>query len=99
MKILLDIQSKKHLLLAHLLEKNIPRTNNIIESFNSHLQGRLETIKGFESFDHANLWLNAFFLRRRFTKFTDCEGKFRYLNSKTSVQQTPKHNVDLPTIF
>lgn len=98
-KILLDIQNKKPFLLAHLLEKNIPRTNNIIESFNSHLQGRLETIKGFESFSHAELWLNAFFLKRRFTKFTDCEGKFKHLNGRLSIQQTLKVGIDLPRIF
>ena len=74
--------------MAHLWVKHTPRTNNLIESFNSHLQGRLKTIKGFESFNHAELWLNAYFLRRRTKKFTDCEGKFKSLNGKSSIEIT-----------
>ncbi len=27
-----------------------PNTNNLIESFNSHIQGRLKSIKGFEKY-------------------------------------------------
>jgi len=85
---LLDIDRRKRNFMAHLWVKHTPRTNNLIESFNSHLQGRLKTIKGFESFSHAELWLNAYFLRRRTKKFTDCEGKFKYLNGKSSIEIT-----------
>lgn len=49
-KVMLDIEHKKHFLLGHLAEKPIPRTTNLIESFNSHLNGTLKTIKGFEDF-------------------------------------------------
>ncbi len=66
----------------------MPQTTNLIESFNSHIQGRLETIKGFESFEHANAWLNGYFLKRRSTPFTDCTGKFKHLNEKTSIQES-----------
>jgi len=71
----------------------------LIESFNSHLEGRLSTLKGFESFHHADLWLNGHFLRRRMKPFTDCQSKFRRLNGKTSLSQTKKPGIDLPSFF
>lgn len=97
--ILLDIERRKDLLLGYSKKKKVPMTTNLIESFNSHLQGRLKTIKGFESFAHAKLWLNGYFLRRRTKKFTDCRGKFKKLNGKTSLQITQKPNIDLPSFF
>lgn len=74
-------------------------TMNLIEYLNSHLHGRLKTIKGFESLSHADTWLNAYFLRRRIKKLTDCKGKFRYMNGKTGVSMTQKHGIDIPTYF
>lgn len=68
--------------------RKAPRTTNIIESYNSHLQGRLKTIKGFETFGSAEKWINAYILRRRLKKFADCCSKFRYLNGKTSFSRT-----------
>ena len=97
--IMLDIERRKPLLLGYLNQKRTPLTTNLIECFNSHLQGRLKTIKGFESFKHAKLWLNGYFLRRRTKKFTDCSGKFRRLNGKTSLSQAKKPGIDLPTFF
>lgn len=76
-----------------------PTTTNIIESFNSHLQGRLKTIKGFESFQSAKQWLNAYILRRRVTPFTDCTKKFRNLNKKKSLFLTCKKNAVIPHYF
>ncbi len=96
---LINISLKKEKLLAYLSHHGTPQSNNLIECMNSHLQGRLETIKGFESFEHADLWLNAYFLRRRTKKFTDCEGKFKKLNGKTSLQISKKRGVDLPIFF
>ena len=64
-KVMLDIARRSPDLLGYLKLKNTPRTTNLIESFNSHLQGRLKTIKGFESFKNAQTWLNIYFLRRR----------------------------------
>lgn len=84
--VLLDIERRKDVLLAYTLEKHVPRTINLIECFNSHLEGRLKSIKGFESIYHARLWFNAYFIRRRFKPFTDCTGQFQKLNGKCSFQ-------------
>lgn len=97
--ILADIYRNRHLLLGWREGKHIPITTNLIESFNSHLQGRLKTIKGFESFKHADLWLNGYFLRRRTKKFTGCMGKFRILNGWNSLQKSKKPDVDIPPFF
>lgn len=90
--VLLDIERRKEVLLAYTLEKQIPRTNNLIECFNSHLEGRLKTIKGFQSIHHARLWLNAYFIQRRLKPFTDCQDKFKKLNGKCSLQLAIKND-------
>ncbi len=97
--ILIELAKKQQLLQGYLLYKGTPTTTNLIESFNSHLEARLRPLKGFESFRHADAWLNGYFLRRRTKKFTDCSGKFRKLNGKTSLSQTQKTGIDLPTFF
>lgn len=97
--IMADIYRQKDILLAWRGGKHIPTTTNLIECFNSHLQGRLETIKGFESFQHADLWLNGYFLRRREKKFTGCEGKFRGLNGCNSMQKSKKPGIVIPGYF
>lgn len=98
-QIMLDIEKRKHLLLGYLGVKGVPVTTNLIESFNSHLQGRLETIKGFENTSHADTWLNGYFLRRRTKSFTSCGPKFRRLNGKTSLSQTKNPDADTPILF
>lgn len=97
--VMVDIEKRKDLLLGYLKCQGTPTTTNLIESFNSHLQGRLETIKGFQDFHHADTWLNGYFLRRRTKPFSDCEGKFRHLNGKTSLSKTQKPEIDLPVFF
>lgn len=87
-KVMLDIAKRSPELLGYLKLPHTPRTTNLIESFNSHLQGRLKTIKGFESFKNANSWLNIYFLRRRLKKFTDCEKQFKKLNGTSSLENT-----------
>jgi len=89
--ILLDIQKRMDILCGYMKLQHVPQTTNLIESYNSHLQTRLKSIKGFDSFTHADDWLNAYFLNRRLKKFTDCEGKFRYLNGHASLQKTMKN--------
>jgi len=91
MSILVAMQRRTPQLNAYVREKNIPRTTNLIESFNSHLEGRLKTIKGFESFKHADLWLNGYFLKRRLQPFTDCTKQFKKLNGTASLQHTVTH--------
>jgi hypothetical protein len=99
MNVLADIQRRLPLLTGYMQQKHIPRTTNLIESFNSHLQGRLETIKGFQSFKHADTWINAYFLKRRLTPFTDCTTQFRYLNGKTSLEETMENPRKLPDLL
>ena len=76
-----------------------PVTTNIIEGFNGHLEARLTKIRSFQSPLHAKLWLNGYVLKRRFTQFTDCRGKFRHLNGKRGVDVTKKPGIDLPNLF
>jgi transposase-like protein len=88
--IILEIHSRQDEFFSYHKVPNCPNNTNLIELLNSHLNGRLETIKGFSSFKSAALWLNAYILRRRTLKFTDCDEKFKYLNGKCSLQMTIK---------
>ena len=97
--ILLDIQKRKTDLLAYTRIPRVPRTNNLIESYNSHLQGRLKTIKGFESFKHADNWLNAYFVRRRLKTFTSCGRPFHQLNGFSSLELTLKENYKIENVL
>ena len=76
-----------------------PRTTNIIESYNSHLNGRLKTIKGFQSFHSASRWLNAWMIRRRTKPFMDCDSPFKQLNGKTSLEMSIKKQAHWPAIL
>jgi hypothetical protein len=76
-----------------------PVTSNIMEGINSHLEGRLQKLRSFQSISYAKLWMNGYVLKRRFTKFTDCKGKFRSLNGKSGVELTKKPEVDVPPLF
>jgi len=97
--ILLDINKRMDVLCAYMVHHQLPRTNNLIESYNSHLESRLKTLKGFKSFVHADNWLNAYFIHRRVKAFTDCEGKFKRLNGKCSLQKTMKDPSKLDEIL
>lgn len=76
-----------------------PVTSNIIEGINSHLEKRLQSMCSFQSIAHARLWFNGYVLKRRLTKFTDCRGKFRFLNGKCGVELTKKPGVVIPNLF
>lgn len=76
-----------------------PKTNNIIECFNSHLKGRLSSVKGFQSFESAERFLNAFLIRRRTKPFTDCEGQFKHFNGSIPLQNSIKLNSSYPKIL
>lgn len=97
--VMAEIQRRLPQLLAYTKLPGLPATNNLIESYNSHLEGRLKTIKGFESFEHADSWLNAYFIRRRLKKFTDCGGKFYFLNGKRSLELTLKTNQKIDSLL
>lgn len=99
LSVLTTIERYKHELLAYRGIPYAPLTSNLMESFNSHLESRLFSLKYFNSVAHARLWLNGYILKRRFTKFTSCSPKFAFLNGKTGVQLTQKQGVVLPIFF
>lgn len=76
-----------------------PLTTNMIEGLNSHLEARLFSLRSFQSVAYAKLWFNGYILKRRFTKFTDCRGKFRSLNGKRGVDMSKKQGIAIPTFF
>ncbi len=82
-----------------LFHVDCPRTTNLIESMNKQLNGRLKTIKGFESFQTADRWLSAWILRKRLTPFTDCRGKFKKLNGTFPLELTRKGGRKIPDFF
>lgn len=94
--ILAAINQRRADLFAYQEIKDCPNTTNIVESYNSHLNGRLKTIKGFESFDSARRWLSAYLVRRRSKTLTDCKGKFKYLNQHASLEWTIKKQARWP---
>ncbi len=99
LSVMVDILRREDELFAFKKIKHCPRTNNIIESYNSHLQGRLKTIKGFDSFHSAERWLNAWLIRRRTKNFTDCNVPFKHLNGVCSLSKTIKKDQDWPQIL
>lgn len=90
--ILHDLNFKHEILIRYLVDNKVPATNNLIEVFNSHLEARVRALKGFESYKSANLWLNAYILNRRLTKFTDCGKKFKHINGKCSLALTAMYD-------
>ncbi|MBD3362328.1 hypothetical protein GF362_01255 [Candidatus Dojkabacteria bacterium] len=97
--ILSDMDLKYKILTTHYDYKFCPRSTNLIELFNSHLEARVRSTKGFESWESAQLWLNAYVINRRLSKFTDCCKKFKYLNGKCSLYYTAEIDpIDIPLI-
>ncbi|KKR84038.1 MAG: hypothetical protein UU31_C0011G0016 [Candidatus Uhrbacteria bacterium GW2011_GWA2_41_10] len=96
--ILLHIRNHEETLFVYQSIPDCPATNNIIESFNSHLKGRLKTMKGFQTFLSARTFLNAWLLRRRTSPFTDCDRPFKHLNGKSPLQITIKDGIPWPQI-
>jgi len=98
-QIVMDIWNKREHLFAYEQVPECPNNTNLIELFNSHLNARLKSVKGFKSLAGAQRFLNAWMIRRRTKVFTDCEGRFKYLNHKYSLQMTIKKQADLPELF
>lgn len=90
------INERKEDLFAYLTVPGCPNSTNLIELYNSHLQGRLKTIKGFESFASAKTWLNAYLIRRRTKALTDCKAKFKHLNKHASLELSIKKQARWP---
>jgi len=99
LSVLTMIERYKKELLAYRSIPQAPVTTNLIEGLNGHLEARLQKLRSFQTIQHARLWLNGYILKRRFTKFTDCKGKFRFLRGKTGVEMTKRQEVDIPSYF
>lgn len=97
--VLTNIQRYRKELTGYRGVSHAPVTTNIIEGLNSHLEARLQALRSFQTVAYAKLWLNGYVLKRRFTKFTDCRGKFKTLNGKRGVELTHNPEVDLPILF
>jgi transposase-like protein len=97
--IIMDIHRRRKELFAYTHIPDCPPNTNLIELYNSHLNGRLKTIKGFKSFQGAERWLNAYTIRRRTKNLTDCGPKFKHLNGTSSFQQVLKKQAHWPDIF
>lgn len=77
----------------------VPQTNNLIEGYNNHFKARVKSIKGFESFSTAALFVNAWIVRRRFTPFHECGKPFEHLNGYSSFQKSRNPSLPWPEIF
>ncbi len=99
LQVLTNIEKYKSELLAYRGIPQAPLTTNLIEGLNGHLEARLQKLRSFQTVEYARLWLNGYVLKRRFTKFTDCRFRFRYLRGKRGVDQTKKERVNLPLLF
>ena len=88
--IIWEIKRRREVLFNYLNVPGCPNNTNLIELFNSHLNARLESMKGFQSFQSARRWLNAWMIRRRTKAFTDCKEKFKHLNKHCSLEFTIK---------
>lgn len=99
LNILADVEYRKAELFAFRQIPDCPNSTNMIEAYNSHLNGRLKTIKGFQGFVSASKWLNAYLIRRRTKSLTDCQGRFKYLNRHASLELTIKKQARWPDIL
>ena len=97
--IVTTIKARQEDLFNYFHFKACPRTTNIIESYNSHFQARLKSIRSFQGFESARRWLNAYIIRRRTKKFTDCKGKFKPLNNHAALELTIKKQAEWPEVL
>lgn len=95
-RITAEIYQRREDLFNYLTIKDCPNNTNLIELYNSHLNGRLKTVKGFQSFESARQWLNAYLIRRRTKPLTDCEPKFKHLNRHCSLALSIKKQAPWP---
>lgn len=86
--ILNQFKEKFNSLMSHLFypERNIPHTNNDIENLFKQLELNIGSVGRFGKFWNAHHYLNAWALKRRFTKFTDCKGQRKHRNGKAPLE-------------
>jgi len=94
-----DINKRKEVLFQYASIPNCPKDTNLIELYNSHIQARLKSIKGFQNFQAAKRWLNAYLIRRRTKTLTDCEYKFKHLNGFPPLHWSISESVSWPKIL
>ena len=94
-----EVVRRRDDLFAYLGIPGCPRTTNIIESYNSHLEGRLASVKGFQAFATAQRGLNGWMVRRRTKKLTDCGGGFKPLNGHASLELSIKKQARWPGVL
>lgn len=87
-KLVIDFEEHQKYLLNYLKypHLNIPKTTNLIEGYNSQLELRLSSIRGFEIMETARNYVNIWIIKRRFSKFTDCRNHFKSLNGKAPLE-------------
>ena len=87
-KLISDFKEKREYLISYLKypHLDIPSTTNMIEGYNSQLELRLVSIRGFKTIDNARRYLNAWTIKRRLTTFTDCKKRFKNLNGKSPLE-------------
>lgn len=83
-----DFKQNADALTQHLQrpDLDIPHTTNDIESLYRQLNLRLRSIGQFMHWQHAEHYLRAWALWRRFTPFTDCKNKRKIRNKKTPLE-------------
>ena len=91
-----EVYDRREDLFNYLKISDCPNNTNLIELYNSHLNGRLKTVKGFQSLASARLWLNAYLIRRRTKPLTDCGPKFKHLNKHASLELSIKKQAQWP---
>ena len=99
LNILAEVRNRMADLFCFRQVQDCPNSTNLIESYNSHLQGRLDTIKGFQGFGSARTWLNAWLIRRRVKPLTDCQFPFKHLNKHASLELTIKKQARWPNVL
>lgn len=97
--IVTTIKARQEDLFNYFHFKDCPNTTNIIESYNSHFQARLKSIRSFQSFESARRWLNAYISRRRTKTFTDCKKRFKHLNKHCALELTIKKQAEWPDVL
>jgi transposase-like protein len=96
--VILQVKARLPDLFTYLTVPDCPNNTNLIELYNSHLNARLKSIKGFKSFVAARRFTNAYIIRRRTKPLTDCEQTFRHLNGYASLQLIIKKQALWPDI-